>query len=152
MKHNAASHFCPQAFLLEQSFPILSLSCSSTVILLLFCCSNFTRVTLISFRVTLRDFSVSRSCPSYWLRSSSDQIYQQYYCKYIYIYIYIYIYTYIYIYNIYIYIYLQSFYWHLVLVGRAEVFKYKYLYQPVLSYWTVLPIWTPWTVLPVMEP
>ena len=47
-KH-VASHFCLQAFLSEQRFPSLSLSCSSAVILLLSirvgaASSNFTRV------------------------------------------------------------------------------------------------------------
>ena len=60
------------------------------VILLLFisvgaASSNFTRDRVVCwyrFRVTLiRVFSASRSCPSYWLRSSPDQIYQQYYYK-----------------------------------------------------------------------
>ena len=37
-KHNVVNHFCLQAFLSEQSFPSLSMSCcsSSTVILLFF--------------------------------------------------------------------------------------------------------------------
>ena len=48
-KHNVASHFCLQSVLSEQKFPSLSLSCSSTVILLLFilvgaASSNFIRV------------------------------------------------------------------------------------------------------------
>ena len=90
-KHNFASHFCLQVFLSEQSFPIFFLSCSSAVILLLFirvgaASSNFTqRVAsmLISFRAILRVFSASRSCPTYWLCSSPDHIYEQYYYKYI---------------------------------------------------------------------
>ena len=35
-KHNAANHFCLQAFLSEQSFPSLSMSCCSSAVL--FCC------------------------------------------------------------------------------------------------------------------
>ena len=34
-RHNAANHFFLQVFLSEQSFPRLSMSCSSAVILLL---------------------------------------------------------------------------------------------------------------------
>ena len=83
------------------------------VILLLFisvgaASSNFTRDRVVCwyrFRVTLiRVFSASRSCPSYWLRSSPDQIYQQYYYKYSYI-------------------STASTGTYLVFVARAEVFK-----------------------------
>ena len=35
-KHNVANHFCLQAFLSEQSFPSLPMSCSSAVIFLFF--------------------------------------------------------------------------------------------------------------------
>ena len=74
-KHNVVNHFCLQAFLSEQSFPSLSMS---SVLLLLFCYFSRLAATrtslrlLISFRVTLKVFSASRSCPWYWILSSSE--------------------------------------------------------------------------------
>ena len=35
-KHNVVNHFCLQAFLSEQSFPSLSMSCCSSTVILLF--------------------------------------------------------------------------------------------------------------------
>ena len=60
---DVANHFCLQVFLSEQTLPSLSMSCSSARTLL---------QLLISFRVTLRVFSASRSCPLYWSLSSPE--------------------------------------------------------------------------------
>ena len=90
-KH-VASHFCLQAFLSEQSFPSLSLSCSSAVILLLSirvgaASSNFTRV-VCRYRLdlaTLAGFFLPVGLAHHIIYVSyQDQIYQQYYYKYIY--------------------------------------------------------------------
>ena len=79
-KHNVVNHFCLQAFLSEQPFPSLSyvLLCF-TLLLLFFCFSKLDRGPsstsfrlLISFRVTLRDFSAGSHCPWYWILSCPE--------------------------------------------------------------------------------
>ena len=127
-KH-VASHFCLQAFFSKQSFPSLPLSCSSAVILLLFiksgwsCCSNFTRVCW--FRLELRSgFFLPADLGHHIYYVPLQTRYINNIITNIYIYIYIYIYMYIYIY-IYIYPELQLVFSSLVLVTRAEVFKYN---------------------------
>ena len=127
--HSPAWQVCCQPFL--STGLSLRTKFSKFVLVLLFCCYSvaFHKVRIellaqtslgyvVSFRVMLRVFFASRSCPSYWLCSSTDQIYQQYYYKYI----------------IYIYIYIsRASNWYLVLVARAEVFKYKYHTDTVLT-------------------
>ena len=110
-KH-VASHFCLQAFLSEQSFRSLSLSCSSAVILLLFisvgaASSNFTRV-VCWYRLELHSGSFLRVGLVHHIDYFPLQTR--------------------YISNIIANVYIQSFNWYLVLVARAELFKYKYTF------------------------
>ena len=60
-KHNFPNHFCLQAFLSEQFFPSLSISCCSSAVILLFfkVSQRLARTSirlLISFRATLKVF------------------------------------------------------------------------------------------------
>ena len=104
-KH-VASHFCLQAFLSEQSFPSLSLSCSSAVILLLSirvgaASSNFTRV-VCRYRLdlaTLAGFFLP-------VGLAHHIIYVSYQTRYIN--------------NIITNIYIQSFNWYLVLFRKSR--------------------------------